>query len=281
VNLQLNHRQGDFVAYQWLFDMRTGGEYSRLQSVTDCGCNTPPGGSPSNPINPYQNPPALGNQNDTHGNTVTWSGDNFQAQGTIKYVPCAPCVIACSPNAETFHNGVTIPFPSTFNFDARYGARWQLEFEQAMIDLLWQGPHNPCGNSLGWSEDDGTCQADSDTKKFYPHRPYVEARTTLPSGAPALPGGITLGQLNPVTNSGGLGAPGTPTSWLGYDINTGNPNGAWTWWGYRYTIESTSCPPASCRFNYVDTENLPCVKSATSTPAMVQPPPLSGLGGLT
>jgi len=97
-----------------------------------------------------------------------------------------------------------------------------------------------------------------------------------------LPGGITIGALNPVTNAGGLGAPGTPPpNYTGFNIGNGNPNGSWTWWGYRYTIESAACPPASCRFDYVDQENLACVISASDTPSMVQVQPLSGLGGLS
>lgn len=282
-----NLRKGDFAVFQWLFDYRTAGEIVRLASVTDCAGNNPPSGGPT-ANNGYQAPEDLGDILDGgDGNTLAWSGDNFQAQGTIHYKPCSPCVICCSPNGETFPNGITIPFPTSFDIDSTYGSRWQLEPEQAMQDILWQGPHRPCGISDcdGWLEDDGTCEQNSPNTNcegsgvdhHFAHHPYYEARTTLPVGAPDLPSGVTIGQLNPVDHSDGL----TPPGWGGFNIATGNPNGFWTWWGYRYTIETLACPPGTCIYDYVDLENIACLSLTTSSPEMIQDLPLSGLGGLT
>ena len=172
--------------------------------------------------------------------------------------------LCISPNGETFTNGTTMGFPATFNFDGRYGARWQAELEEVMTDLLWQAPHVPWGATAGrWVQDDGTCTGN------YPYPPLVEARTTVPTDggngenltAPTPPTGI--GFVSPVTSSSGLGAPGM----IGFDPTSGNPSPAWTTWGYRADIEGT-CD--ACAFNYVDAENLPCVSSyapSTTIPA--------------
>src|ERR1041385_3308599 len=81
-----------------------------------------------------------------------------------------------------------------------------------MPDPMWERPHKPCAGVFSfddthtqgglWNEDDGTCQEDTIdfdvgfTSKFYPMRPYVEARCELPAGAPLPPKGIYLGCLS-------------------------------------------------------------------------------------
>jgi hypothetical protein len=191
-------------------------------------------------------------------------------------------IIAITPNGETWTNAVVIPFPAAFNFDDRYGARWQAEIEQAMTDPLWQAPHTPCGLGASdtWNMDDGTCRvpaanAGGGTDYYYAHAPFVEARSTLPAGAPALPAGITLGYTAPIF-AGGL----TPPGMIGFDPGSGNPVGAWTIWGYRLNIEEHACA-GSCQFNYVDAENLACIAVNYSAPTVPADPALSGLGGLT
>jgi hypothetical protein len=231
-----NGRKGDFVYLDWTWNYRLPGEVSRLAGQTDCSGNTPPSGSPSAPVSAY-------------------SGFT-QTQNAIAFKPCCAMAICISPNGETFTNGVTYPFPSTFAFDDRYGARWQAEIESVMVPSWWQTPHTPCGLSGSWSMDDGTCRTSGDGVTYYAHYPLVEARISVPTNggysgtetAPTPPTGI--GYLSPVTNVGGLGAPGM----IGFDPSSGNPSPAWTVWGYRANIEAD----CGCAFGYADIENLPC-----------------------
>jgi len=286
-----NGRKGDFAALQWLYDYRTNAEASRLSGVTGCNGHTPPDGTPANawpPGGPFTTPnggftvctplPATCSAN----NSLSWTSDGFQAQGSIRFTPCCYGVVAITPNGESWNNGVVIPFPANFNFDDRYGARWQAEIEQAMQDLLWQAPHTPCnlGSHDTWNEDDGTCKCQTPCENsnggldiYYAHAPFVEARISLPGNggnaqnetAPALPAGIALGYVNPATASGGLIPPGV----IDFDITTGNPSGTFTIWSYRLAIENNACF-GTCQFNYVDAENLPCVVSY-SPPAPAAP----------
>jgi len=268
-----NARKLDFVTLEWLFNYRVPQEIIRLAGATDCS-----GASI-----------ALSPTTAGYLGFATFNQTQYENATALKFNPCCPSVICISPNAETWKNGVTIPFPATFNFDSRYGARWQMEIEQAMADLLWQTPAKPCGFASGdrWLSDDGTCQADAandfgGTNKYYAHAPFVEARITVPNyggnsetdTAPTPPTGI--GYLSPVTDAGGLQPPGM----IGFDIGSGNPNGAWTFWGYRINIEQSSCPPNSCRFSYADTENLPCKNLAVPTDPITDPT-ITGLGGLS
>jgi hypothetical protein len=277
-----NGRKGDFVALQWLYDYRTNAEASRLSGITGCNGHTPPDGTPANawpPGGPFTTPnggftvctplPATCSAN----NSLSWTSDGFMGQGSAVFTPCCYGVVAITPNGESWNNGVVIPFPANFNFDDRYGARWQAEIEQAMQDLLWQAPHTPCnlGPNDTWNEDDGTCLCQTPCENvnggldiYYAHAPFVEARITLPGNggnaqnetAPALPTGVTIGYLNPATASGGLTPPGV----IGFDPASGNPSGTFTIWGYRLNIENNACF-GTCQFNYVDMENLPCVVS--------------------
>jgi hypothetical protein len=266
-----NGRKGDFVMLDWTFDYRTPGEIARLTGAVDCS-----GGSIA------LSPTTAGYLGFSAFNQV-----QHQLATGLPFKPCCEMVIAITPNGETWTNGIVLPFPATFNFDDRYGARWQMEIEQAMTDLLWQAPHTPCSGSVPtditdtaptgvvMEMDDGTCKASyftysesgSSTYHFvYAHAPLVEARITVPNyggnsetdTAPPSPTGI--GYTSPVTSSSGVQPPGM----IGYDPTTGNPVGAWTFWGYRLTIEGTC--PGGCRFDYVGMENLPCVTSYAPAP---------------
>jgi hypothetical protein len=64
---------------------------------------------------------------------------------------------------------------------------------------------------------------------------------------------------------------------IGFDPASGNPVGAFTFWGYRLAIEDNACFGA-CQFNYVDMENLPCVVSFDPT-APAPLPDTTGQGG--
>ena len=245
-----NQRKGDFVTLDWLFDYRTNGENARLTGAIDCA-----GAAITAPA--------------ANNGYATFHQTQHEKTTAIPYTPCKPLVVCISPNGENFGTrGVTIPFPTTFNFDDRYGARWQMEIEQAQVDYLWQAPHRRGGLETvdGWRMDDGSCpptdpiNANGGTDYLYAHAPLIEARVSVPTyggtsetdTAPTPPTGI--GYKSPVTYSDGIQPPGQ----IGYDPATGNPSpAAFTIWGYRLAIEQSSCA-GSCRFGYADMENLPC-----------------------
>ncbi|HSY18506.1 MAG TPA: hypothetical protein VK815_09245, partial [Candidatus Acidoferrales bacterium] len=258
-----NGIKGDFVVHQWLSDFRTNGEAGRLDGINDCN------GNPAAPA---------GNRG------FNTDGSGFQqTPAALPFVPCCPQVIAITPNGETWPQAVVIPFPDTFKFDEYYGAKWQAEIEQAMVDLFWQTPHPPCGLTPPdrWMMDDGSCPKsdppndNGGTDHLYAHAPLVEARITLPGNggnnqdeaAPDLPAGVSIGYRSPVDYDDGL----KPHGQIGYDPTTGNPTPAWTFWGYRLAIENNGCAPSVCRFNYVATENLPCVTSYAPAPPAPEP----------
>lgn len=270
-----NGRKGDFVALTWTFDYRTPGEAGRLGGVRDCVELAAYNSDVNNGIDPAGDPAA---QPPPAGTPAAGNGfQNFtQTAYSIPFKPCCAMAVFFTPNGESSANSVTIPFPSTFNFDDRYGARWQGEIEQAMTDLLYEAPHNPCGNfpPNGWAMDDGTCRTSAanptgGTTIFYAHYPFVEARITVPGNggnsgtesAPPPPTGI--GYVSPVTSAGGIQPPGM----IGFDPGSGNPVPGWTFWGYRMNIENTC--GGGCAFNYVDMENLPCVSSYSPPVAAV------------
>ena len=228
---------------------------------------------------------------------VVWKLVKLGGSG-VPFNPCLPAVVCISPNGEVFPNGVTVPFPATFNFDDSYGASWQAEIEQAKASLFSQPVHTPCGDVVDpitdlESEtkvaqmDDGNCKdsyQDGVVYHFiYQHFTFVESLGAPPGGAgcagdqtaptPAQP----MAYVSPVNHSGGMQPPGM----IGYNNTTGVPFGAWNFWSYRLTIES-NCQ--TCRFNYADAENFSCgpttvlVPSDTATDAT---PNLSGLGGLS
>jgi hypothetical protein len=188
--------KGDYVYTDWTYWPRQLLEPARINAIYQ-GCN---GG-------------ACGEDNETgcdcSGITCETVAVNrlsayTQEAGCVAFNPCNPAVLCITPNGESFANGVTYDFPS-IEVDEEYGSGWQAEFQQSMVDLLYQAPHvpaaNPCTSEItAWTEDDGTCEADNILQSFFPHRPLVEARLTLPSGAPSLPSGITIGWVSPVTD---------------------------------------------------------------------------------
>ena len=94
------------------------------------------------------------------------------SQWGVKFVPCLPAVLCYSPNydvddpdsIDSFGNGITLGFPE-LSVDARFGWRWQGVFLQAVQDLWYVTPRQPCGgpdsltgvctNICAWVPDDG------------------------------------------------------------------------------------------------------------------------------
>lgn len=95
---------------------------------------------------------------------------------------CVPCVLF-TPNGETVDGGLTLAL-LWCGGDQTYG-RYSRQWPRLYVDdPFWQAAAAPCGGA--WFEDPGDGTGD------YAHRPFVEARCAPPSGAPALPGGLTL-----------------------------------------------------------------------------------------
>ena len=133
----------------------------------------------------------------TEGGAVTPSA----TQQCSSFVPCCPAVVYLTNGGETSENSQTTgidgfpSLPGPLGLDDCYGALWQMNPYQWMGDPLWQVPamSEECHLAGGqWHEDDGSGLPDGDGIYYYPQRPREEARLTVPSGAPALPGGCAL-----------------------------------------------------------------------------------------
>lgn len=100
------------------------------------------------------------------------------------------------------------------------GTVWLGQCEQQMVDLLYQNPHNPCGNDLGWTSDDGSCLEDTILVAYYRFPQVVEARITLPSNygmaenetPPSLPAGAN--PINPTVSPPDYAAIGATSTGL-------------------------------------------------------------------
>jgi len=227
-----DYPKGDFVYLEWLYDWRTNGEIGRLSGVTDCGGHTPPSGSPTTTNNGYA--------------SFTETAD------ALPIIKCHPRVACSSPNGETWPNGKTYAFPTTFSLDALYGSKWQAQVVWSITDPLWQSPHTPCGlntpesdPAIAWTMDgSAACPADNDATHYYALAPMVEARATVPSGFPALPAGITIGFNAPGSSTDGANPPMPP----GYDSATGTPSSVLTPWILAENLCASIA--ANCRFSY-------------------------------
>jgi hypothetical protein len=237
--------KGDLALLQWWSDFRTKGEYDRLTGVLDCG-----GGQVARPTANAGGGPV---------GVATEFAVFTQTPGCIPFSPCAPKVVCISPNGETFPNGITYPFPDTFACDDQYGSKWWAWVQVTMTDLLWQPPHRPCniGPTDQWKEDGGTCAENtggSPATYYYPHRPQVEARLTVPCNygaaqhecAPALPSGIQIGWLSPVDHdTGDVALPPVPPGALSDGGRPASANTAWD----LHSLFCTSAA-AGCGFDY-------------------------------
>jgi hypothetical protein len=246
--------KGDYAVLEWLADLRSVGEYARLAGITDC--------SSTQVFQPSTN---------SGGGPVTQPFASFtQTPGCLPFIPCAPKVVCISPNGETWSNGTTLPFPESFACDETYGSKWWAYVQSTMTDLFWQQPHRPCNieTCAKWQMDGGICSGDSpgscpgdddfegDSELpvyYFTHAPQVEVRLTVPNNyglgqdepASALPAGIQIGWLSPVTNStGDVALPPEPP---GAASDRGEPAGANTAWNLH---EIFCAHAAGCRFNY-------------------------------
>ncbi len=158
-----------------------------------------------------------------------------------RHQPCGPSVVGWTPNGETFPNGLVTAMPTGPAADSTYGGyRWQAQVIQHLPDPLWQAPAQGC-NVLGeipWQEDDGDCLSGT-----YPLRPWVEARCELPSGAPALPDGMSLHILTVAELDGGYPPDGSvlyPPGATGHE-DDGTPTDVPTPWGILFKEEGCVC----------------------------------------
>jgi hypothetical protein len=211
----------------------------------DCGCPT---GSETVFCFPFYNP--------YEGN---FTSAFIQTAGCASFTPCSPSVLCISPNDESFSSGTTYPFPesNTLFLDEEYGSGWYAEFQQVIIDPLWQVPHFPASaigncnattNEFQWAQDDGFCESDSGGDpaiEYYPHAPLVEARLAVPSGAPALPNGVSLGWASPAGIDSSCNTPAAdvlfPPPPNGFGLT--GPQPIWSLWSLE-----CQCIDASGRF---------------------------------
>ena len=165
----------------------------------------------------YPSPPAF------YASTPGCLGINVQ-QASIGFVPCCPAVVGWVPYVsplidssddlisndapipasgpvEAFNNQVLQAMPDVFLFDDVFGSCWMGAVETTMQDPFWQVPFVPdCTESFSWQQDDGSGEEDTDTVKFYPAPPLVEALASYPTDGnwsgtdtdPTLPAGVTL-----------------------------------------------------------------------------------------
>ena len=199
-----DYPKGDYVYCEWTVDWRTNAERTRLLGATDCAGNTPPTDIPA-----------------------ANSGYSLASQTKDSLPLCvkSPRVVCFSPNEEAWSNGITYPFP-TLPLDGIYGSKWQAQVVWSITDPFWQTPHEPCGHGIAWSgtwtEDDGSCNVDTNDLRYYQLAPMVEARLTVPAGFPALASGVTpLGGANsppPVTGYQDNGTPSQPVTPWGTQI---------------------------------------------------------------
>ncbi|MBC8002637.1 MAG: hypothetical protein H7X97_08625 [Opitutaceae bacterium] len=193
--------KGEFVFAEWAFNFRDVGEHARLvDQFSGCGeCVEAP--APGTQPRQYQI---------DHGMPIEVSGFTV-TQECLPFSACDPQVLCITPNGESFANGDTHAFPA-FTIDGKYGSRWQAAFVQHIDDFYFQSPHSKCVDCdtviqptlCAWSEDDGSCHESVcvddcfplSGANYYAQRGFFEARTGVPSGAPALQAGHYIGYLS-------------------------------------------------------------------------------------
>ena len=190
-----NYPKGDLVLLEWMFDMRTDAEITRVSALVDCDGH------------------ALGSGTENGGYSSF-----TQTQGALPILKCYPRVVCFSPNSEIWKNGNTYAFPA-FPLDERYGSKWQAQVVWAVTDPLWQPPHEPC--STGSEDDTGSVWTEDSSgggdtiDHQYGLGPLVEARTGVPGGFPGLPSGITLNFADAVPPAPNPIVEGVADQWMG------------------------------------------------------------------
>jgi len=165
--------------------------------------------------------------------------------------PCCPMVImACEPGAPLPTNGVNHAFPNPGDvaLDATLGYLWQGIIQTGMGELLWQPDPKPCVDSadidgpptcIAWAQDiTGACVGNNPGLGcelgagtfYYPMQPIVEARNTLPGGAPALPPGIFIGWIDQATMNAGPPGPAAHGAVALPPSPGGGQDGFWVTW---------------------------------------------------
>lgn len=150
-----------------------------------------------------------------------------QTDACLADSPCGTAFVGISPNAELSPGAYFWDFPTTIN----NGEIWIADVQFWRDDPFWQQPHTPCAvndshaaftpgvDQILWAEDDGTCNTNSMEvggggeriyHRFYPMRPFVEARCTLPTNIdgetpPALASGTDLAAVVDHPNRAGIG----------------------------------------------------------------------------
>ncbi len=211
-----NTPKGDWCLYECKFNFRDIGEDTRIRSVNP---------DPLTELNVCEYNPDLPIIRPITGPLYEMNCTQHCSQ----FIPCCPAVVYISNNAESSANSQTFTIPK-LGCDDTYGALWQEVIQQWMTDPLWQPPKPPCGWDGAWLEDDGSGQSDTDDTRYYPQRPWEEARCSLPDGAPALPDGTYIGCLNVADQNdsvaGNTCSPPSPgicyIPWWFYAINRAN-----------------------------------------------------------
>ena len=93
----MRNSKGDYALLEWLADLRTFGEFTRLSGINDCS-GAPVTGLPTT------------NAGGGPVGSATQFASFTQTPGCLPFVPCAPKVVCISPNGETFPNGIDLRF---------------------------------------------------------------------------------------------------------------------------------------------------------------------------
>lgn len=264
--------KGEFQIIKWDYNYRDIGEYLRIsQSVpfvtNEFKCDPP--ASPATPCDPPTIPPEP-RPNSPYAQEITSVTCETQC---LPYNACAPNVAFFSPNSESFKSSQSFYVGSRnygwdYNlYDSQYGAMWQAMVRQAIDDPFWQAPPCPCsydgdlmtyGCNVLMTEDNGSCQADTEGIVYYAKAPQVEARCELPAGAPALPRGKYLGcrKVTDTSTPGNICDPPYSDS----DAMYNNPDGCSTYYVYPWAtpwvtyLAELNCVCTDGRFRqeYVD-----------------------------
>jgi hypothetical protein len=226
----------EFQSKTWDFNFRDTGEYYRITGsapfiANECqcnsiynpspaGCNQAPDYDPCDPCTPCS-PPAIPtnpriNQAycglDQNCETFTCTTE------CLPYSACAPNAAYFSPNTETFNKDNTVAhsknygWATTIKLDEQYSAMWQGLFRRSMPDPLAFYPpcicspdeftgYNDCFNSPNWSQDNGTCQADTMLDAYFPMFNQYEAACSVPAGAPPFPPDAYTGSVGCATQT--------------------------------------------------------------------------------
>lgn len=139
---------------------------------------------------------------------------------------CSPSVAFFSPNDETFSSNASYITAVNYGFhsvdyDPNYDSLWQGAIRQTVNDPFFQAP--PCPSQYNadtgvyecigtWTQDDGTCLADTEVNKYYAAPEQLESRCEVPEGAPYI-------ALDNCSNGCTPPQPGTAyfTPWIDYN----------------------------------------------------------------